>query len=112
MKISEQDLDRAKILALEGDLDREAAPLAESGFAEFLARAGEKVRVVLDLSQVDYICGRGLTAILGLARGINLLDGRLAVCCLGGYAGEVFDSSHLSTLLLIAPDRREALKRV
>ena len=112
MRITEQDLGRTKVLALAGDLDQEAASEAESAFAGFLDRAGEKTRLVLDLSEVDYLSGRGLTAILGLARGVNLLDGRLVVCCPGGYAAEVLASSGLDRILLIAPNRREALERI
>ena len=110
MIVTETNPGPARVIGLAGRLDDDTADEVRRRLDSTLRKAGRKARLILDLSEVDYISAKGLKTIFHLAREINRLDGRLVVCGLGPNAAESFKVTHLSALVPICPNAKAALQ--
>ncbi len=73
-----------------------------------LADAGE-IKVLVDLSALDYMTSGGLSALLFAARRMVEVDGKFALCSLNDNVKRVFEISSFDTILDIYPSVDEAL---
>jgi anti-anti-sigma factor len=108
MEISASDVGEVKVLAIEGKLDTNTAPLAESEVTD-LVDAGA-IKVLIDLSSVDYVSSAGLRFLLATAKKLKPLQGDLKICGLSPTVQEVFDISGFATILNVFPGQSEALE--
>lgn len=90
-----------------GRLDSNTAPGFERELNGYVAR-GEK-RVVLDMTQLDYISSAGLRVVLMLVKQLKAQNGRALLCGMKPAIKEVFDISGFSKILQIVPSRADAL---
>jgi anti-anti-sigma factor len=99
MDISEDRITDVVILGLSGKLD---ATTAKSFEDKILAdiEAGDR-RVVIDLSQLDYVSSSGLRVFLIAAKRLRSKDGKIALCSLKDDVQHVFDLSGFSSILAI-----------
>jgi anti-anti-sigma factor len=95
------------VIAPAGRLDSNSAPEFERELNGHVAR-GER-RVVLDLTQLDYISSAGLRVVLMLVKQLKAQNGRAVLCGMKPAIKEVFDISGFSKILQIVPSRGEAL---
>lgn len=91
--------DESAVVAVSGRLDAMTAPEFERGCADYSAG-----RLVLDLSDLEYISSAGLRSILTLAKRLKASGGTLALCGLNGLVQEVFTVSGFDNFLPVFAD--------
>lgn len=106
VKVTEQD--GIAILELVGRMDATTTPEFESTSQALLA-AGQR-KLLVDMTQLEYISSAGLRGILGLVKGVKSLSGKLAFCALSPMVAEVFRISGFSSILTVCDSRQDAVK--
>ncbi|MCX5796083.1 MAG: STAS domain-containing protein [Elusimicrobia bacterium] len=94
-------------LAIRGRLDASSAAQAEQVVADFLRGSGKKL--ILDLTELDYISSAGLRVLLMADKGLQQKSGALALCGLKPNVKEVLDVSGFTALFRIAATAEQAL---
>ena len=97
------------VLAVQGRMDTLTAPAFETECVKWLDQ-GEK-RLVVDLSELEYISSAGLRSILSTAKKCKAQGGDIAFCALSGIVAEVFSVSGFGALLPVLETREQALAR-
>ena len=110
MDISEDRTADVVILGLSGKLDATTAKTLEDKILADI-EAGER-RLVIDLSQLDYVSSSGLRVFLLAAKRLRSRDGNIALCSLKDHVQQVFDLSGFSSILAIYGSRAEGIKGV
>lgn len=108
MQITRTDEAGVVRLHLEGRFDEFATANAEQAFVAVVKEGA--LRVVLDLSGVEYVTSSGLRTILMLNRALGNQQGTLKVCGLTPFVAQVFDVSNFSTLFEIHANAEQALR--
>ena len=108
MEITEDRTADVLILGLSGKLDATTAKTFED---KILAEidAGDR-RLVIDLSQLDYVSSAGLRVFLVAAKRLRSRDGKIALCSLQHHVQQVCDLSGFSSILSIYGSREEGIK--
>ncbi len=96
------------IVLLEGQMDTNTSPKAESHLNE-LRDSGSK-KIILNFKQLDFISSAGLRVLLATAQELKNSGGELRVCHLNEDVQEVFDISGFSTLLNVFDSKEGALE--
>ena len=96
------------VIAPQGRLDLPAARALEDGLQD-LADAG-RARVVVDLSEVNYVASAGLKALLSGLRRARLLNGDVRLAALDPRVAEVFEMAGFDQVFAIHSTRDEAVK--
>lgn len=107
MQITTEKVDTTFVVIPAGRLDSNNASVFEKTLADFV-RNGE-TRVVIDLSQIEYISSAGLRVVLMLVKQLKSANGSLVLCGMKPSIREVFDISGFSKILQIRGTRAEAL---
>ncbi|MDX2028448.1 MAG: STAS domain-containing protein [Alphaproteobacteria bacterium] len=68
--------------------------------------------MVLDCAKLHYITGAGMRAILAMARDMQAVEGKLAVCNLQPQVREMFEACGYDKIIPIYGDRDEAVARI
>lgn len=103
---SEKTKGKVLVLKPEGRLDSNTINAAETEMFAFLEKG--ETRVVLDLSNLDYISSSGLRLVLMMGKRLNLKGGKLALCGLKPHIREVFEISGFISILTVVDSRAEA----
>ena len=109
--LTEEDLDGAgAVIRVAGDIHATTAP----GFSEQLndAIARGKTRVVLDLTDVEFIDSTGLSVLLNGLRRVTRRGGRMAIVCTNPTVLRLFEITRLDTTFDIHATRDGALLAV
>ena len=110
MDISEDRKADAVILALSGKLDATTAKTFEDRI--FGVINGGTQRLVVDLSQLDYVSSSGLRVFILAAKRLQTVDGKIVLCSLKDHVRQVFDLAGFSSMLSIYASRDEAMKSI
>jgi anti-anti-sigma factor len=102
--------DGIAIHRVSGKIDALTAPNLEAAVGSAIS-AGT-ARIVFDMRNVTYVSSAGLRAILSGTKRAAAADGRLVIYGLQSLVSEVFESSGLGNLILIAADENQARTRV
>jgi anti-anti-sigma factor len=108
MDISEQRQADVVILALSGKLDATTAKTFEERIIGAINSGTQ--RLVVDLSQLDYVSSSGLRVFLLAAKRLQTANGKIVLCSMQDHVRQVFDLAGLSSLLYIYASRDEAVK--
>ena len=108
MDISEDRKADAVVLALSGKLDATTAKTLEERIIG-LINSGTQ-RLVVDLSQLEYVSSSGLHVFLLSAKRLQATDGKIVLCGLQDHVRQVFDLAGFSSILSIYGSRDEAIK--
>jgi anti-anti-sigma factor len=108
MDISEDRKADAVILSLSGKLDATTAKAFEDRILAVINSGTQ--RLVVDLSQLDYVSSSGLRVFLLAAKRLQPTDGKFALCGLQDQIRQVFDLAGFSSILSIYGSRDEAIK--
>ena len=108
MDISEDRKADAVILALSGKLDATTAKTFEDRILGVINSGTQ--RLVVDLSQLDYVSSSGLRVFLLAAKRLQATDGKIVLCALKDQIRQVFDLAGFSSFLSTYGSRDEALK--
>lgn len=103
---SEKTKGKVLVLKPEGRLDSNTINAAEADMFAFLEKG--ETRVVIDLSNLDYISSSGLRLMLMMGKRLSLKSGKLALCGLKPQIREVFEISGFISILTVVDSRAEA----
>ena len=106
MNITDETLDGAAVVHLEGNLDTTTAPDVMAHL-DGLIEAGTSTLIV-DFGAVDFVSSAGLRVLLATAKKLRP-DGALRLYGLNDSVREVFDVSGFSTIIPIFDDQASAL---
>jgi len=107
MEIKEEKRGDVKIIGPRGRLDAETSPSVEKWLMNLIDQ-GER-RLVLDFSELTYISSSGLRLLIEVARNLQKTNGKLALCALNDYVGEVISIAGLTSIFSIYPTCEEAV---
>ena len=108
MDISEDRKADAVILALSGKLDATTAKTFEDRILGVINSGTQ--RLVVDLSQLDYVSSSGLRVFILAAKRLQTVDGKIVLCSMKDHVRQVFDLAGFSSMLSIYGSREEAIK--
>jgi anti-sigma B factor antagonist len=108
MDISEDRKADAVILALSGKLDATTAKTFEDKILGVINSGTQ--RLVVDLSQLEYVSSSGLRVFLLAAKRLQATDGKIVLCALKDQIRQVFDLAGFSSFLSTYGSRDEAIK--
>jgi len=107
MEITTTELDDVKVLAIQGHLDTNTSPDAESAINALIDSGTQKLLV--NFEELEYISSAGLRVLLATAKKLKSSSGDLKICCLNETVQEVFDISGFSTILAVSASVDDAL---
>ena len=89
MNINTTEHDDVPVVRIQGNLDTNTAPSAQSHIDALLADGAD--RLVVDCVELDYISSSGLRVLLATAKKLRKSRGRLRICNLNEMVEEVFE---------------------
>ena len=107
MEITTRDVNDVKVVQIEGELDTGSSPNAQNQLDQLRGQGVKKI--LLDLTNLDFISSAGLRVLLATAQELKENGGDLRVCSLNREVKEVFDISGFSTLLMVFDNEAKAL---
>ena len=107
MDITTRDEGDTTVVMLNGKLDTNTTPAAESEINALIDAGASKL--LINFQQLSYISSSGLRLLLATAKRLKGNGGDLQVCSLNEMATEVFEISGFSTILKVFPDEQAAL---
>lgn len=110
MKIAHQEKDGIICFQIEGRLDAESAPEAETQLKGALNQGSQ--RLLFDLSKMDYISSAGLRVILMAVKELRKKQGKVVLCALTPYVKEIFDVSNFSSIIPITDSVETGLQQM
>jgi anti-sigma B factor antagonist len=110
MDISEERKADAVILVLSGKLDATTAKTFEDRILGVINSG--TLRLVVDLSQLDYVSSSGLRVLILAAKRLQTVDGKIVLCSMKDHVRQVFDLAGFSSMLSIYASRDEAIKSI
>ena len=99
MKIETRDENGIKVVLIEGEMDTNTSPEAQSHLNELRSSGSQKL--LLNFEKLDFISSAGLRVLLATAQTLKSEGGEMKVCNLNPDVKEVFDISGFSTLLQV-----------
>ena len=96
------------VVKLRGRLDTNASMDFEHQVEESINFS--KDNMILDFSELEYICSSGLRVIIQSAKKLKALQQELVLCSMEDYIQEVFEISGFDTFLKIFSTKEEAIK--
>jgi anti-anti-sigma factor len=108
MQFSAEVTDSFTMVNLEGRLDTNTSPEAQSGFDGLVAEGAKAI--VVDVSALAYVSSAGLRVFLATAKKIAAGGGQFRLFGLNETVQEVFDISGFSTLLSVYSSRGDAVE--
>ena len=107
MTVAFNKIGQVMVMSPAGRLDAETAPHLQDEIMTHVD--GGETSVLLELSGVDYVSSAGLRAILLIAKKLQELDGRFALCGMSEPIANVFQVTGFDAILDIHPDQEGAL---
>lgn len=110
MEITEERRENILILRVIGRLDSSTSKMMEERLLPIID-SGEG-RLVIELSQLDYISSAGLRVFLLAAKRMGNAKGRMILCSLKDAVKQVFDIAGFSSFLTLASSTEEAINTI
>ena len=108
MEIAVSDAGEIKVIRIEGKLDTQSSPDAQTQLTQLIDQGATKL--VVNFEKLDYISSAGLRVLLATAKKLKGNSGELRVCSLNEVVQEVFDISGFTTILTVTKTEPEALE--
>ncbi len=113
MDIGARSFANVTVIAPRGRIDHQSADAFGAALAPHLERCeGESCKLVLDLSEVDYMSSVGLRALMVAAKQARAQGGTIVVSGLGETLREIFQISRFDRVFTVYDGVREALNSV
>ncbi|MGD8880995.1 MAG: STAS domain-containing protein [Desulfobacterales bacterium] len=93
MVIFQENEDGITQIIIKGRLDAETAPEADRIIKNTVGQ--EKIRLLLDLCEIEFVSSAGLRLILQAAKAVYEKGGQIVLCCSNELVREVLTSSRL-----------------
>jgi anti-sigma B factor antagonist len=108
MEITVTDAGEVKVIRIEGKLDTQSSPDAQTQLTQLIDQGATKL--VVNFEKLDYISSAGLRILLAAAKQLKGNSGELRICSLNEVVQEVFDISGFTTILTVTKTEPEALE--
>ena len=110
MEFAHENAGDVVVAKLAGRLDSQSAPIAEEQLTPLIG--SDTPRLVIDLSQLEYISSAGLRVLLLVARKVQQAQGKMALFGLAPGVREVFSISGFDTIFTVRDDAAAAMEAV
>jgi anti-anti-sigma factor len=110
MEFAHENAGDVVVAKLAGRLDSSSAPTAEEQLTRLIADSAP--RLVIDLSNLEYISSAGLRVLLLIARKVQQAQGKVALFGLSSSVLEVFSISGFDTIFTVRDDAAAATAAV
>jgi len=110
LEVKAKELNDVVIINLQGNLDTNTAPDAESEINKWLDKG--TLKMVINLDQTKYVSSAGLRIFLATAKKITASGGVLKLCSANEVVQEILDISGFSTILDVKKTEEEALASI
>ncbi|MFQ5398766.1 MAG: STAS domain-containing protein [Anaerolineae bacterium] len=107
LQISVQPLKRVDLITLAGRVDSNSAPILDNALKESVNNG--RHRLVLELSQVDYMSSAGLRSLISTLRECKKRNGDLRLAAPSERVTEVFSLAGLDSLFQVYDDQTTAV---
>jgi len=107
MDISTQDHKNVTVVAVTGRVDSATAPDLEAALKKLVDN--NKVQLVLDLKEVEYMSSAGLRAMVSTLKAVKRLNGDLRLSTPSPRVEEVLRLAGLTSIFSIHSSREEAI---
>ena len=107
MELSIKNVDGVHVASIIGNLDTNTAQEAEDGLKSIVEGSGAKL--IINLSETNYVSSAGLRVFLASAKKISAGGGKFIISSPNNVVKEVLDISGFSTILDIKDSESEAL---
>jgi anti-anti-sigma factor len=109
-RVAERTVGGAQVVAVEGELD--VANTEEFMEMVFAAVARKDARVVIDLSDADFIDSTVLNVLFASGRKMRASGGKLAIVCTRDHIYRVLEAAGVESAHPVVGTREEALARL
>ncbi len=110
MDLQSMNVGGVAVVAVNGRVDSTTAPDLTRGLEGPVAGAAPKL--VLDLSNIEYVSSAGLRVFLKTAKTVEDAGGKFALCGANDRVREILDISGFLSILTVCATREEALATV
>ena len=110
MNLVIEEKENYAIMRLEGRIDATSAPILETKINELLGKG--MVRLLIELSQVDYLSSAGLRFLLAATKKYKSYEGVLAIAAAGEEVMEIIKMAGFEKILNIFPDEKQAVHTI
>ena len=107
MDITQEKKDNVNVVNIKGRLDASTAGQLEEALAEF--NDEERVRILVDCLELDYISSAGLRVLLAAAKEVKKQSGKICLSSLNPNVKQVFEISGFTSIFPIYVSTSEAL---
>ena len=104
-----KDVDTVSVVYLKGYLDAHTASDFENALQQLVDE--ERVQIVVNLSELNYISSAGLGVFMGFIEDVRIKGGDIKLAELSEKVFRVFDLLGFPVLYEIFPDEEEAIKK-
>ena len=109
MEIKVRDVGEVKVLQMEGSLDTQTSPQAQTLITQLIDQGA--TRIVVNFEKLDYVSSAGLRILLTTAKKLKANGGQLRVCGLNGDVQEAFRFAGFHMILTVKKTESEALEQ-
>ena len=110
MEIVTREKPPATIVSVKGRIDAMTSAEFETHLSSL--RRQDKIQLIINLSDLEYISSAGLRVILSAAKDIKAGKGHLLFCGLKGAVKEIFEISGFCSILSVCNSEDEALAKI
>ena len=108
MEITVSDVGEVKVVRMEGSLDTQTSPEAQTRITEFVDQGVTKI--VVNFEKLDYVSSAGLRILLTTAKRLKGNGGELRICGLNGDVQDAFGFAGFHMILTVKKTESEALE--
>jgi len=110
LEVNVNEINDVIIFKLQGNLDTNTAPDAESEINKKLQEGA--LKMIINLEKTNYVSSAGLRIFLATAKKITASGGVLKLCGANDVVQEILDISGFSTILDVKKNEEEALASI
>jgi anti-sigma B factor antagonist len=107
MKVSAETMAGAVIISPEGDVDLGRSPTLRASLRQ--AQSGKPSRLIVDLSQVDYMDSSGVATLVEALQNARKGGSKMVLCGMKDRVRSIFEIARLDTVFTIAESREAAM---
>jgi len=108
MEITRTETNGIVVVAVQGRLDTITSVALEADLLQLASEKGH--RIVVDLSELDFISSSGLRVLLTAGKKSKSVYGRIVLCALTDHVKQVFDVAGFTMLFTVYTSQEEAVK--
>jgi anti-anti-sigma factor len=109
VKITVRDVGEVKVVEIEGSLDTQTSPEAQTQMTQLIDQGAKKI--VVNFEKLDYVSSAGLRILLTTAKQLKGGGGVLRICGLNGDVQEAFTFAGFHMILTVKTTESEALEK-